>query len=134
MPCTGGRQKRKNMNRLLTLVWAFLAPFSSSYAATGSDLVEKSGVQGGLVVCIGSTDAEFLADLRVDERYLVQALVGARTLGAVREAIHAKGLYGRVTVKEWDGGELPYTDNLVNLIVIDDQKVQITPSTRPTCP
>ena len=37
-----------------------------------------------------------------------------------RQHIQSLGLYGQVSVDTLDGGRLPYIDNLVNLIVVDD--------------
>jgi len=37
-----------------------------------------------------------------------------------REHISQLGLYGAVTVDRWTGAELPYIDNLVNLLVVGD--------------
>ncbi|MHC4200395.1 MAG: outer membrane protein assembly factor BamB family protein, partial [Planctomycetota bacterium] len=36
-----------------------------------------------------------------------------------REHIRKLGLYGKVSVERWSGGRLPYTDNLVNLLVAE---------------
>lgn len=37
-----------------------------------------------------------------------------------RDNILAAGLYGSVTARRFDGKELPYVDNLVNLVIADD--------------
>jgi len=118
------------MNR--TRVWflALLAAFASisvMYGADTSKLVEQSGVQGGLVVCIGCDDADLVAALRPNERYLVHALdTDAAKVRAVREALLAKDLYGPISADVFDGKRLPYADNLANLVVISDQSSVIS--------
>ena len=37
-----------------------------------------------------------------------------------REHIKQQGLYGKVSVQHWNKDYLPYTDNLVNLLVAED--------------
>jgi len=97
---------------------------ATGMAAQPAELVEASGVKGGLVVHLGCGDGTFTAGLRVNDRYLVHGLDSdAKNVGKAREHIHSKGLYGPVSVDVFNGKSLPYSDNLVNLIVIDDQKV-----------
>lgn len=97
-----------------------ILPVVPVYAApSGSDTVRASGVTGGLVVHIGN-DPQITASLLVNDRYLVQGLYRDGVEKA-REAIAAKGLYGRVSVAEFDGSSLPYSDNLVNLLVVDGE-------------
>ncbi len=81
--------------------------------------VQRSGVKGGLVVCVGWSDAEALADARLDEHYVAQGL--STNLDAVlrgRLILERKGISGPVSIVHWDGTHLPYAENLVNLIVL----------------
>jgi len=95
------------------------------YAVTGMtaepvELVEESGIKGGLVVHVGCGDGKLTAGLRVNDSYLVHGLdTDAKNVAKAREHIHSKGLYGPVSVDVFDGKGLPYVDNLVNLIVAD---------------
>ena len=83
-------------------------------------VVQDSGVTGGIVVRIGCDSGQELTDLRVNEKYLVQGLETDKgKIGAVREYLRSKDLYGPVSVSEFDGKTLPYVDNLVNLVVAD---------------
>jgi hypothetical protein len=72
-----------------------------------------------LVVHIGS-DPRVTASLLVDDRYLVQGLYRDGVTEA-RRAITAMGLYGKVSIAKFDGSTLPYSDNLVNLLVVDGE-------------
>lgn len=89
--------------------------------ASLEDAVRSSRVKGGLVVQIGATDPVLTASLRVDNRYLVQGLsVDPATVEKARSALRAKGLYGAVSVEQFDGRTLPYIENFVNLIVAEE--------------
>ena len=86
-----------------------------------ADVVQTSGVQGGLVVHVGCGDGQRTAALRVNDRYLVHGLdTDPASVDRARERIQSIGLYGQVTVDRWDGRELPYNDNLVNLLIVED--------------
>jgi outer membrane protein assembly factor BamB len=88
-------------------------------ADTGDELIRMSGVQGGLVVVLNN--AQLVAGMRTNDRFLVQGLIrDEQEKRSAREAIQARGVYGHVTVRSWDGGRLPYLDNMVNLVIADD--------------
>ena len=85
-------------------------------ADVGNELIELSGIQGGLVVVLNNE--QITSEIRINNRYLVQGLFeDAKSGQAARQQIQAKGIYGPVTVRSWKGGELPYLDNMVNLVV-----------------
>jgi len=85
---------------------------------SSSGLLDTAGVTGGLVVCIGCDDLDLLASLRANESYVVHGLdTDADKLAKARRSLLEKGLYGPVSVQQWDGETLPYVDNLVNLVV-----------------
>jgi outer membrane protein assembly factor BamB len=85
------------------------------------DAVRSSGVKGGLVVQLGAKDPVVTASLRLDERYMVQGLsVDASDVQMARSSLHSRGLYGPVSVEQFDGKKLPYIENFVNLIVADE--------------
>ncbi len=43
----------------------------------------------------------------------------AKNVAAARSRLSSLGLYGQVSVAEFDGKNLPYADDLVNLIVAE---------------
>ncbi len=90
-------------------------------ADDATDILTQSGVKGGIVVHVGCGDGSVTQKLRANERYQVQGLTkdAAAVLG-IRETIHQAGQYGAVAVESWDGAHLPYIENYVNLLVIDD--------------
>ena len=109
------------------LVGIFTANLAVADPAT--DILKETGVTGGLVVHIGCGDPGapgLTAALRANDGYLVQGLdTSAESVGKARKHISDKGLYGRVTARAFDGTNLPYRDNMVNLIVVSDPKCRV---------
>ncbi len=90
----------------------------------GEDIIALSGVKGGLVVVVGcpsssSEQESFERLLRaIEGPYVVQIVdVAAERISEVREVIDARRAYGKVSAITFDGKQLPYVDNLVNVLV-----------------
>lgn len=84
-------------------------------------IYQETGVQGGVVVHVGCGDGELTAALHAGDQYLVQGLTSDRdALSRARSTIRKQGLYGEVTARHWESGRLPYIDNLVNLLVVEE--------------
>ena len=103
------------------------APLSFVSAETAAekagDILNAAGVKGGLVVVVGCEDAALPLALRANASYLVHALdTDAARVTQARKAIEAKGLYGEVAVDQWDGKTLPYVEDIVNLLVIENPR------------
>jgi outer membrane protein assembly factor BamB len=95
-----------------------LAP---SVAGAAEDILHTSGVRGGLVVCVGCDNPESLVALRRDNAYLVQGLdKDPAAVASARQWIHSRRLYGPVSVDSFNGKDLPYVANVVNLVVVSD--------------
>jgi outer membrane protein assembly factor BamB len=110
------------MNKSVIFVWTFFALFISttSMAETGVQLVESSGVRGGIVVHLGCGDASLTEQLLVNERYRVLGLdTDPAIVMAARDRLVKAGRYGPVTVDQWDSTHLPFVDNFVNFIVAE---------------
>jgi outer membrane protein assembly factor BamB len=108
------------MNRLL-LASLLLATASPLFANDASDILAQSGVKGGIVVHVGCTDGKLTSALRANEAYQVQGLTrDSAAVSAARESIHQSGKYGAVAVETWNGKHLPYIENYVNLLVVED--------------
>jgi hypothetical protein len=89
-------------------------------------VVEDSGIKGGIVVQVGCKKAESLAGLLVSEKYLVHGLdVNEKRISRIRRSLRSDGMYGKVSAAVFDGKNLPYADNLVNLLVIKDPQCQV---------
>ncbi len=98
---------------------AHAAPDGANQLAT--EILEATGIRGGLVVHAGCGDGLLTAALRASDAYVVHGLArDTETLKKARAAIRARGLYGPVSVEPFDGVQLPYVDDLVNLLVADN--------------
>jgi len=85
---------------------------------TANEILDAAGVRAGLVVHLGCGDGKLTGALRVADGYVVHGLDrDAANVAAAREHLTATGLNGKVTVSELQGDRLPYTEDLVNLIV-----------------
>jgi outer membrane protein assembly factor BamB len=85
------------------------------------EILDTSGVQGGIVVHLGCGDGKLTAALRISDSYTVHGLeADPAKVAEARNYIRAKGIYGSVSVERFSGPVLPYTDNLINLIVVQD--------------
>ena len=86
---------------LIALILFLAAP---ALAESGPALVTASGVKGGVVVQVGNVEGSSPGDLLVSERYVVQALFkDPAAVQAARKAVGAKGQYGKVSVRAWNG-------------------------------
>jgi outer membrane protein assembly factor BamB len=85
---------------------------------SAEQILSTSGVKGGLVVVIGCKDPALLTALRSSESYIIHGLdVDRKRVDAARKHIMTKGCYGKVSADVWDGKQLPYADNIVNLLI-----------------
>jgi len=89
--------------------------------ATAREILEAAGVKGGLLVHVGCGDGKLTAALGAGDSFLVHGLsADPAEVEKAREHIRSLGLYGKVSVESWTPGRLPYADNLVSLLVLED--------------
>lgn len=106
------------MKRFAFFLFALCSPL---FADEASDILAQSGVKGGIVVHVGCGDGTVTQKLRANDSYQVQGLTtNAGAVSTIRESISKSGGYGAVAVSEWNGKYLPYIENYVNLLVIED--------------
>ena len=106
------------------LVGMFIA--NLAVAAPATDILNETGITGGLVVHIGCGDGTLTAALHAGDSYVVQGLdTSAESVEAARKHISDKGLCGKVTARTFDGRNLPYRDNIVNLVVVSDPECRV---------
>ena len=98
-----------------------LGAASSSFAAiSAEEILKATGVERGLIVHLGVGDGQLTASLRHNEGTIVHGLdTDAANVAAARSHIQALALYGTVSVDTFDGEQLPYADNMVNLVVAE---------------
>ncbi|MHC4205828.1 MAG: outer membrane protein assembly factor BamB family protein, partial [Planctomycetota bacterium] len=81
-------------------------------------ILNTAGVKGGLVVHIGSGQGRLTTALRANSSFLVHGLdTNSDNIDKARVYIRSENLYGPVSVAMYDGKNLPYSDNLANLVV-----------------
>jgi outer membrane protein assembly factor BamB len=89
--------------------------------AAAREIIDTAGVKGGIVVHLGCGDGKLTAALGINGSYTVHGLeADPDKVARARKYIKEQGIYGPVCVEHYSGSELPYTDNLINLIVVDD--------------
>ncbi len=87
-----------------------------------NDIVQSSGVKGGVIVHLGCGNGKEAAELLINDRYIVQGLdVDPAKVAQARQNLLSTGVYGQVSVSQFDGQNLPYVDNLVNLLIVGDR-------------
>jgi outer membrane protein assembly factor BamB len=85
------------------------------------EILDAAGVRGGLIVHVGCGDGKLTAALRVSDRYSVHGLeADAAKVAQARSYILGQGMYGPVSVEKYSGTVLPYADNLINLVVMQE--------------
>ena len=89
-------------------------------AQDAKQILEATGIQGGLIVHIGCGEGKLTAALRANESYVVHGLdADPKNVEAARKNVQSLGLYGPVSIEACAGNRLPYVENLVNLIVAE---------------
>ena len=82
------------------------------------DILEKSGIETGLIVHLGCNNGRLTAALGANGRYVVHGVTPEeKKVKKARRYIQDQGLYGEVSVDNWDQQTLPYANNTVNLLV-----------------
>ncbi len=107
---------------MLGMLWSFdLAAVVGSVEGGRAELFARiTGCSGGLCVMAGSgVNMELAKDLGRTGRYLVQILEPqAAQVAALQAQLHEAGLYGVVSVDQLSQSRLPYTENLVNVLLV----------------
>ena len=109
---------------VFALTLAIAAPVLGGETAPGPEvaqarqILEATGITGGLVVHVGCGDGKLTAALGASDGFLVQGLdADAANVAKARAHIRTLGRYGRVAVDRLTGKRLPFIDNLANLVV-----------------
>ena len=83
-------------------------------------LTATSDLPGGICVVTGSSGADLPIRLSKQGAFVVHALyTEASAVDAARKTIRAAGAYGKVSADRSNSARLPYTENLINLVVVD---------------
>jgi len=107
--------------KLVAVACALVASFLACSALQAADLPDGFKCDGGFIVHLGCGDGTRTVALRVNERCLVQGLEhDAAKVQQARARLLKKGVQGEVSVDHWTGDRLPYAENLINRIVVED--------------
>ena len=90
--------------------------------ALAEEVLRSAGVPGGLCVHLGCGGGALTAELAASGKFLVHGLdADAANVEKAQRRIRSRGLYGLAWAEERRTfAELPYAENLANLIVMDD--------------
>ena len=98
-----------------------LFPVGSLKGESAKEIIQASGVKGGLIVHLGCGNAKLTTQLRAGDQYFVHGLdTDEAEVTKARKNLIEQGIYGPVSIDKWNGEHLPYADNLINLIVAEE--------------
>lgn len=136
MKCTG------TFHSLTLMLLIAVLPAGAGQAKTppadaqAGAILRATGVQGGIVVHLGCGDGRLTAALHPDDPFTVHGLDSdpAHVKNA-RRYIQSQGLYGPVSIELFSAATLPYADNLINLVVVQEAgKVSVSEVMRVLAP
>ena len=100
------------------------ASIEKTASRTTNTLMQSSDIPGGICVVLGRSDAELALSISDYGRFTVHALYHDKFyLNKARKEIDRQGVYGKVSADFGRYNQLPYTDNLVNIIVADNYRM-----------
>ena len=112
----------RSFSTLVFVVLCAASTFAQAPQQQAQALLNQADVHGGFVVHLGCGDGSLTSALKTSSAFQVQGLTRhAADLPTVRVSIQAAGSYGDVAADLLQGNTLPYIDNLVNLLVVDEQ-------------
>ena len=121
---TNGKKKIYTTLAFISVIMALspvLAGQQMSPARQAENILKACDIRGGLLVHIGCGDARLTEALCAGPSYLVHGLDrSAKRVAQARQYLHSRGVYGNVSVDQLEGDNLPYIDNLVNLVVSEN--------------
>ena len=98
-----------------------LTTWGASPPPEAGNILEATGIKGGLIVHLGCGDGTLTLALRTNDHTLIQGLDADETeINQARDRIISQGVYGPVSFQSWNKPFLPYMDNLVNLLVVEE--------------
>jgi outer membrane protein assembly factor BamB len=106
-----------------------LSTTMSASAEEGNIFIKTSGIKGGLIVHVGCGDGTLVAEMGNNKQFVIQGLQSDQQMvEKARQTIRATGNYGRLSIKYWQNDKLPYAENLVDLLIIDDANTKLPAS------
>ncbi len=95
--------------------------FAADHSALAKTMLTSLGDQAGLCVHLGVRNVALTSELSGGGKFLVHGLTRDReSIEQARKEIRSQGLAGVVSIEHDSLRQLPYSDNLVNLLVAED--------------
>ncbi len=99
-------------------------PNEADPAETAAAIYEATGIRGGLVVHLPCGDGQLTAALHARPSHLVHGLdPDPEQVRRTRQRMADQGLAGRVTIDRLPPDHLPYLDQLVRLLIVEDPEL-----------
>jgi outer membrane protein assembly factor BamB len=121
--------RRTSWLAVLLLGWLLTSPAAIGAEPTGraAELIRAAAVSGGFCVHIGAQDGKLVAELATAPRFLVQGLAPQGTrLEKARAHLLTRGLASKASITVASYRKLPYVDDLVSLLVVDNLGVALS--------
>ena len=113
------------MRRSPALLAATLACLSA-VGIQANDIIDQSGITGGLVVHVGVGDGKLTSSLCESDSFIVHGLdTSMENVEKARKRAASNGLGGRVAFSTFDGSNLPFIDDLANLVVVSSVECRV---------
>ena len=103
------------------LILLFVPAGTPAAEDTARHLLAETGPRGGLIIHLGCGEGTLTGALGAGDCYTVHGLDSdPKKVAQARSYFQSKGLYGRVSAEHWTDAQLPYTANLVNLVIVQE--------------
>jgi len=113
--------KAKLRTIVLVAVLLRIGPAGAGPAETAADILNDSAFAGGLIAQIACGDGQLIMALRANDHSFVCGFdANAERVTEVRHKVQDAGLSPSVWVDHLDGSQLPFAENMVNLLVSED--------------
>ncbi len=103
------------------LLWLLMLSGIASGEDRAREIIAQSKCSGGVAVHVHGADASLLKALRQRSPNLLGHLLvaGSDDADVAREQLVASKSHGKISVGVWRSGPLPFIDNFVNILIVD---------------
>jgi outer membrane protein assembly factor BamB len=105
---------------MITVIVFHLVAVVVNAAYPSDSIISRHGERGGFAVYLGTRE-DVVTAFESRDNYSLHVLSPDRGfVVAVRKRLNEANVYGRCSAEHWHGGELPYVENLVSLLICDE--------------
>lgn len=103
----------------VVILLELMAGTAAVAAPSATDILTAANAKAGLLVHLGCGDGQLTVALAENDRFVVQGLDrDPSNVEAARDRAGSLDVYGKLSIDRWIGDQLPYVDNLVNVLVV----------------